>query len=228
MAAKKPKPKKASTPAAAPYRALARVAAKGLLAAGLVAAVVAGIAWVGDRAGEQVSGRSRYTVRVADIACDAPPGKDRATFLTEVRYKADLPETVQAVDPTLKDKLTAAFARHPWVAQVTGVTVGAHGGVRVDLRFRTPVLAVTVAGESEPRAVDKAGVLLPAVPDRGSLALLTTPVRPPTKQEGEVWDDPTVRRAAELTELYRPRRIEKTDKGWRLTQADGKAVVVSY
>lgn len=228
MAAKKAKPKKAPAPATTPHRTLAWVAVKGLLAAGLVAAVVAGIAWVGNRAGEQVAQRSRYTVRVADIACETPPGKDRVTFLTEVRYKGDLPETVQAVDPGLKEKLTAAFARHPWVADVMAVTVRADGGVRVDLRFRAPVLAVTVAGETEPRAVDKAGILLPAVPDRGTLALLTTPVLPPTRHEGESWDDPTVRRAAELAELYRPRRIEKTDKGWRLTQADGRAVVVSY
>jgi hypothetical protein len=132
------------------------------------------------------------------------------------------------VDPALKDKLTAAFVRHPWVAQVTGVTVGADGGVRVDLRFRTPVLAVTVAGEPEPRAVDKAAILLPAAPDRATLTLLATPVLPPTKHEGERWDDPTVRRAAELAELYRPRRIEKSDKGWRLTQTDGRTLVVSY
>lgn len=228
MAAKKAKPKKVPAPAAAPHRTLAWVAVKGLVAAALVAAVVAGIAWVGNRAGEQVSQRSRYTVRVADISCDAPPGKDRLTFLTEVRYKADLPETVQSVDPALKEKLTAAFARHPWVAAVNGVSVGAGGGVRVDLRFRVPVLAVKVASESEPRAVDKSAVLLPAVPDRGSLALLTTPVLPPTRQEGEVWDDSTVRRAAELAELYRPRTIEKTEKGWKLVRADGKAVVVSY
>src|SRR5947207_2076948 len=77
-------------------------------------------------------------------------------------------------------------------------------------------------------ALVAAAVRLPAVPDRGSLPLLATPVLPPTRHEGEVWDNPTVRRAAELAELYRPRRIEKTEKGWRLTQADGRAVVVSY
>lgn len=228
MAARKAKPKKAPARGPSPHRTLAWVAVKGLLAAGLVAAALAGIAWLGNRAGEQVVGRGRYTVRVADISCNTPPGKDRVTFLTEVRYKAGLPESIQAVDPALQEKLSAAFARHPWVAAVRGVTVGPDGSVHVELGFRTPVLAVVVAGEAEPRAVDKAGVLLPAAPDRGTLPRLTTPVLPPTRPEGEPWDDPTVRRAAELAELYRPRLVEKTDKGWRLTHADGRAVVVSY
>src|SRR5690242_11918224 len=104
--------------------ALAGVAVKGLLALGLVAGVVYGVAWLGGAAGERVADRDRYAVRVADISCDAPPGKDRAAFLTEVRYLADLPETVQAVDPKLPDRLAAAFARHPWVAEVVGVKVG--------------------------------------------------------------------------------------------------------
>jgi hypothetical protein len=225
MAAKRARSRKDAT--SAPPLALAGVAVKGLIALGLVAGVVYGVAWLGGAAGERVADRGRYAVRVADIACDAPPGKDRAAFLTEVRYLADLPETVQAVDPKLPEQLTAAFARHPWVAEVAGVTVGPDGGVRVDLRFRVPVLAVRVRGEPEPRTVDRSGVLLPpggpAPP-----AELTTPVPPPARAAGQVWDDPTVKRAAELAAEYKPRRVEKTAKGWRLTLETGKVLLVSW
>ncbi len=133
----------------------------------LAVGIVYAVAWLGSRAGERVADRDRYAVRVADIACDAPPGTDRAAFLSEVRYLSGLPEAVQAVDPGLSDKLSAAFLKHPWVAEVAGVRVDADGTVRVDLRFRVPVLAVAVRGESEPRAVDRSGVLLPSVPNAG-------------------------------------------------------------
>lgn len=206
---------------------LVGIAVKGLVALALVGGVVYMVAWLGERAGERVAGRDRYAVRVADIACDAPPGKDRATFLTEVRYLAGLPETVQAVDPKLPEQLTAAFARHPWVAEVVGVTVGPDATVRVGLRFRVPVLAVRVIGDAEVRAVDRSGVLLPPGAP-GPMAELAHPVPAPKRPAGEVWDDPTVRRAAELAAEHKPRRVEKTAREWRLTLDSGKVLLVSW
>jgi hypothetical protein len=206
---------------------LVGIAVKGLLALALVAGVVYAVAWLGGRAGERVAGRDRYSVRVADIACDAPPGKDRATFLTEVRYLADLPETVQAVDPKLPERLTVAFAKHPWVAEVVGVTVEADSTVRVGLRFRVPVLAVRVIGDSEIRTVDRSGVLLPSGAT-GPIAELANAVLPPKQPAGEAWDDPTVKRAAELAAEHKPRRIEKTAREWRLTLDTGKVLLVSW
>jgi hypothetical protein len=229
MAVKKTKPKRDGKPGESrPRWALAGVAAKGLFALGLVVAAVAGVAWLGDRAGEQVADRPRYTARVADIRCDAPPGTDRAAFLTEVRYLANLPETMQVVDPALRDTLSAAFARHPWVAEVAEVAVEPDGAVSVGLKFRTPVLAVRVSGEADPRVVAKSGVLLPSSAPATGLALLVTKVLPPTRPAGEVWPDPTVTRAAELAELHKPRQIEKTDKGWRLTRDSGPPLIVSW
>jgi hypothetical protein len=206
---------------------LVGIAVKGLLALGLVGGVVYAVAWLGGRAGERVAGRDRYAVRIADIACDAPPGKDRPTFLTEVRYLAGLPETVQAVDPKLPEQLTAAFARHPWVAEVVGVTVEADSTVRVDLRFRVPVLIVRAFGDSEVRLVDRGGVLLPPGAPRPPTELANA-VLPPRRPAGEVWNDPTVTRAAELATEYKPRRIEKTAREWRLTLDSGKVLLVSW
>lgn len=229
MAAKKAKPKRDRKPGeSAPRWALAGVVAKGLFALGLVVAAVAGIAWLGNRAGEQVADRPRYTARVADIRCEAPPGTDRAAFLTEVRYLANLPETMQVVDPALRDTLSKAFARHPWVAEVAEVAVEADGTVSVGLKFRTAVLAVRVSGEAEPRVVTKAGVLLPPTAPATGLPLLVNGVLPPTRPAGEVWPDPIVTRAAELAELHKPKHIEKTDKGWRLTRDTGPPLIVSW
>ncbi|HET6572030.1 MAG TPA: hypothetical protein VFG68_00380 [Fimbriiglobus sp.] len=207
--------------------ALVGIAVKGLIALALVGGVMYAVAWLGGRAGERVAGRDRYAVRIADIACDAPPGKDRPTFLTEVRYLAGLPETVQAVDPKLPELLTAAFAKHPWVAEVVGVTVEPDATVRVALRFRVPVLAVRVIGDSEVRTVDRAGVLLPPGAPRPPTELANA-VLPPKRLAGEVWNDPTVTRAAELAAEHRPRRIEKTAREWRLTLESGKVLLVSW
>jgi hypothetical protein len=228
MAGKRPRPRR-QTGAAAPGRGrLVGIILKGLVALALVTGVVLAIARLGDEAGRAVADRDRYTVRLADVECDAPPGLDRAAFLAEVRYLADVPEAVQSVDPDLPARLSAAFARHPWVAEVVGVTVGPGAAVRVGLRFRVPVLAVRVAGEPDPRAVDRAAVLLPHGAPTDGLPLLATPVRPPATPAGEVWADPAVRRAAELAETYRPRRIEKSDKGWRLIRDNGPTLVVGF
>jgi cell division septal protein FtsQ len=206
---------------------LVGIVVKGLLALALVGGVVYTVAWLGGRAGERVVGRDRYAVRVADVACDAPPGKDRPTFLTEVRYLANLPETVQVVDPKLPEQLAAAFARHPWVAEVVAVKVEPDATVRVDLRFRVPVLAVRVIGDSEVRTVDRTGVLLPPGAT-GPLTELANPVLAPKRPAGEVWNDPTVRRAAELAAEHTPRRVEKTAREWRLTLDSGKVLLVSW
>ncbi|OWK39695.1 hypothetical protein FRUB_05585 [Fimbriiglobus ruber] len=197
------------------------------IAVGIVAAVVAGVVWLGSRAGESVANRDRYAIPVASIACPAPPGLDRETFLTEVRYLGNLPETIQVVDPNLRTKLSAAFAKHPWVNEVGDIMVDADTTVRVDLKFRVPVLAVRVPGDAELRCVDRTCVLLPSVPNAAELPLFATPTATPTPPTGEVWIDPAVKRATELAITYQPKRIEKTDKGWRLT-TDGKVLVVSW
>lgn len=232
-----PKRGKAKAPPARPAAPRGRTAwplvgtaGRGVLALGVVLAVMAGVIWVGGRAGHTVAPRDRYTVPFADIRCPTPPGVDRLRFLTEVRYLSNVPETVQVVDPALPERLSAVFARHPWVAAVGAVTVRPEGAIEVGLTFRVPVLAVEVVGDKELHQVDRNGFLLPGPPAAGPLAKLV-PAQPPPKESeapGLVWQNPTVRRAAELAAIYRPRLIEKTAKGWKLTQPDGRVQAVLY
>lgn len=201
--------------------------ARRLLVVVLTLAAAAGLVWgvarLGDLARSGLGPRDRYAVRFADIECDAPPGLDRPTFLSEVRYVADLPETIQALDPELSEKLKAAFAAHPWVASFDGTTVDAEHHVRVKLRFRTPAVAVRTPGGV--RVVDASGVLLPPEAKADGLPELVSPARP-SVAAGQVWNDPDLKRALELVEAHHPRSIEKTAKGWRLTTADGKTLSV--
>jgi hypothetical protein len=219
--------RKSKTRPAASGRARLGPALVFLLTLAAAAGAVWGVKRLGDVTRREVADRGRYTVRISDIECGAPPGLDRASFLAEVRYQSKSPQTFQSIDPDAKPELSAAFAEHPWVAAVEGVSVEPKGTVRVRLRFRVPALAVTVeSGEEKTRVVDTAGVLLPISAGGESLPRLVTPVPAPTVASGQPWPDETVRRAVELVAAHRPRTLEKTPQGWRLTTNDGKTVLV--
>ena len=192
-----------------------------------VAGLVGGVAWIGERAGVMLVGRSRYEVRTADILCEAPPGSERSPFLTEVRYLAGLPDSVSVVDPELPQRLRTSFTKHPWVAEVMGITVSPDRRIRVELRFRVPVLSIPVGAGAEWRAVDGSGVLLPATTPTSELTQFVGTLPAPPCSAGEPWPDPDVKFAAELCKQYSLARIEKTAKGWRLTQRDGKVLIVA-
>src|SRR5262245_3244017 len=127
-----------------------------LLAAGLL---LAAIGLIGRLTREELRPHERYSVPFEDIQCQPPATLSRTTFLDEVRYLTDLPAHVSLLDERLPRRLADAFACHPWVEKVERVEVSPRGPVHVHLSFRTPVLAVPVAGQV--RAVDRNGLLLP-------------------------------------------------------------------
>ncbi len=216
-------PQNADTPRKGSARVVRRLLVV-LVTLAIVAGLVWGVAWLGDAARHGIGSRDRYAVHFANIECDMPPGRERAAFLSEVRYITSFPETFQSLDPELNVKLATAFGRHPWVAAVEDVSVNAAGTVRVKLRFRVPVLAVRTDSKAV-RLVDSTGVLLPPEATADGVAELLNPVRTPPLA-GQVWQDALVKRAVELVESHHPRQLEKTPQGWRLTTADGKTLVV--
>ena len=221
MAKRKPPPKR--PPPAGGTQAVA-VVAKTVLAIALVGLLIGGLGYLGQRAGEAVADRDRFAVQVADIQVQLPAFLERSTFLTEVRFQGNLPDTVQAVDPMLGDTLRAAFRKHPWVADVTAVTVSPERVIRVELTFRKPVLAVTLKGELGPRAVDAAGILLPQAAAVDGLPVLAN--EQPAVVAGQPFPTPDAKRAAELVTTYPTKLIERTKDGWRLTAPDGRTRVI--
>lgn len=216
----KPKFHKRSPPTYGPGWHLLKTAAKALLALALAFGVLVGIAWFGSKAGTEVAPQGRYTVAFADIETATPPGRDRPTFLSEVRYLGDLPETVQSVDPKLGENLKAAFRKHPWVLEAGEVTVTKQGAICIELKFREPALAFRIAGEKEHRALDRTGVLLPKETATAKLPVFGNPVLPSNTPAGQSWPDPDVRRAVELVVLYPCERIERKPDGWHVTHAN--------
>lgn len=213
-------------PPAPPSGRVWRVVAAVVVTLACVAGAVVVLGRLGDEALSRVGGRDRYRTSFADISCDTPPGLDRPTFLAEVRYVGGLPESVNAVDPTERERVAGAFTKHPWVEAVEGVSAEPGGVVRVSLRFRTPILAVTTT-DGVPRLIDRNGVLLPVAPTPPGVTELVGRVTGPRSAAGEVWDNADVRRAIDLTTTYHPTRLEPTAGGWRLTLADGRHLVVA-
>jgi hypothetical protein len=192
-----------------------------LAAAGVV---LLGVQFLGKEALRGLGPRDRYRVRFADVQCDPPPGTDRATFLAEVRYAANFPETFNALDDADRDKLSAAFTAHPWVERVEDVSVEPPLTVRVKLTFRTPLMSVPVA-DGGTRVVDRNGVLLPEM-STPSVTELVNRVPAPVLPAGQMWADDTVLRAVDLVKTYKPIRLEQLPTGWRLTRPDGKTLHV--
>jgi hypothetical protein len=169
------------------------------LVAPVVGAVLllAGLIALGKAARDQLRQHESYSVSLADIDCPAPPGQPRDQFLAEVQYLARLPDRLAALDDDTPSRLSAAFARHPWVEKVQEVRVAPPDRARVRLVFRTPALAVVQPDGV--RVVDAAGILLPAGAPSEGLPVLRDAVAPPAGLAGESWGDPAVTAAAAAT-----------------------------
>jgi hypothetical protein len=164
-----------------------------------------GVIALGQHFRRQLRDEPRYQFPFGEIECPAPPGMDRTAFLSEVQYVSGLPEHVSLLDDSLDERLSAAFARHAWVEKVEQVNVGPGRHIRVQLRFRLPVLAVTFSEKAiVTRALDVQGVLLPREADTKSLPVLMGIFPPPAAGPGKAWGDPEVEAAAHVAGLLQP------------------------
>ncbi len=171
---------------------------KGLLLLTVVAAFLGGIVALGHWSRGQIRQRERYLVPFTRIECTPPAGMDRGAFLKEVR-EADGPESrvadnISILDDDVRERLTAAFQRHPWVARVLAVEVVPPKQVRVTLAYRHPVLAVKIGNTL--RAVDAEGVLLPDTAGTDGLPVYSGTPAPPKGRAGMPWGDVGVEKVA--------------------------------
>jgi hypothetical protein len=171
------------------------------LAAGLL--LLCAVVVLGALAARSLQTQQRYQIAFADIDCAPPPHLTRAELLEEVQYFARLPDSVCVLDDGLPARLSAAFARHPWVEEVKGVEITGSKRVRVLLIYRVPVLTVAL-GDGIDRPVDRYGVRLPAAAVDPSVPVLRGDLRSPDGQEGQVWGDERVAAAARTAWLLAP------------------------
>jgi hypothetical protein len=167
---------------------------RGFVLLAIVAGVLGGIIWLGRQALDQLHAQGGHKIRLTDIQCDPPFGMNRGDFLDEIQYLSGLPAELNLQEDGLPRRLADAFAQHPWVATVEGVQVLPTGVVRVQLKHRIPVLAISWDGQM--RAVDAAGILLPANASTLGLPVFDGTPQPPGGPAGTPWKDAAIRTAA--------------------------------
>lgn len=143
---------------------------------------------IGRWARDQLRDRDRYRLAFGDIDVAPPPGMTRDAFLDEVQYSGSMADAMSLVGPGVAERIAQAFRRHPWVAEVTSVTIRPRS-IKVELTYRRPVLAVRTGNGL--RAVDGEGVLLPRDANTSGLPIFSgtpSPAGPP----GTRWGDEAV------------------------------------
>lgn len=152
------------------------------------------------------------------IDCAAPAGLTRLEFLENVQAYANIPDELDMLDDHLATRLKKAFASDPWVERVERITPTPQG-LRVELTFRVPVLAVPVDATGKFRAVDARGVLLPEKANRAGLPQFAQRPRLDPTRPGTVWADSRLTAAAPVAGWLAPHqdrlRVEKVDVGER-------------
>jgi len=186
-----------------------------------------GLSYLGDFAGQQVAGDSRYLAPMAEVEFEAPPYIIKPAFLTEVRSISQLPEAISSVDANTPAVLRSAFLKHPWIAEVKEIVVTKEGKLHADLVFRKPMLAIRIADRQDYRAVDATGVLLPEAAPIGSLPVLLSVIERTETLPGQRHPDSKVVRAAELVAIHPAKTIERTQDGWRITEPGGKVLKIA-
>lgn len=225
MAKRKPKPIAPAKPRVATH--FFALAFKIALALGAVVGLLLGLSYAGKYAGLRVAGDARYRVPIAEVQFDAPAYIDKAAFLTEVRYLANLPEAISSVDPTTPEVLKASFRKHPWIAEANEILVSTDGKLQAKLVFRKPVLAIRTQGEKDVRAVDASGVLLPESAPTESLPVLLNLLVPTETATGQKHADSDVIRAAELVVIHPAKSIRRNGLGWDIIDPSGKPLRIA-
>ncbi len=175
------------------------------VAAVAAVALIAYRTWV--ELGPEVLRGDLYQVHADDIVVtDQPPWIAAATDVrAEVVRDASLDSPMSLVDGRLTERISKAFAMHPWVQRVETVSKRFPASVEVKLVWREPVCMVEVDGRLEP--VDVHGVLLPSGDISSNSArgypkltgINTIPIGP----VGTHWGDPRVTGAAQIAASLR-------------------------
>lgn len=169
----------------------------------LLCAVVGGSFTLWKMVEEHVHADPLYQLSPGQITVTPQPDWIRSDVKKEAIRDAGLDASASILDAKLAERISQAFALHPWVAKVARVQKFSPARVEVDLVYRKPVLMVEVPGGLYP--VDAEGVLLPSI-DFSPIEARRYPrlsgVEPVTSSPvGTRWRDARVDGAAEIAAL---------------------------
>ena len=147
--------------------------------------------------------RPEYRISEGRIALTPPPRWIPADIIQQVFEQSGLDEPLSLQDPTLSERIAAAFHTHPWIEKVISVRKAWPARVYVDVLYRRPV--AMVRGNDGYYPIDTSGTLLPSrdftAADVERYPVLDNVVTVPEGRLGEHWGDPAVAEAALLAEV---------------------------
>jgi hypothetical protein len=167
------------------------------------ALIIAGSLALWAKVRSHVQTQAEYLVPLAAVEITPPPDWIHADIRAEAIRDVELPESLSILDEKLSDRLSHAFALHPWVARVEGVETSYPAHIRIKLKYRRPVAMVVAYNGLWP--VDAEGVLLPTEDFTPQAAQKYPRIVGVTSSSlgpiGTRWGDPLVENAAQLADL---------------------------
>ena len=210
--------KKASKPAeVAPPAKLQRAKSRffqprQLIAAAFVALALLMIPVVISRL-PKLDGRPEYLIGPEQITISPPPRWIPPDLTKQVFELAGLKDQESLQDPTLSERIAAAFHTHPWIQKVVSVRKSYPARIQVEVIYREPVAMVRGIDGHYP--IDKNGILLPAQDfadaDVERFPVIERVSSVPMGKLGESWGDPVVAGAARLAAVLSK---QKDGKSW--------------
>ncbi|HQX49310.1 MAG TPA: hypothetical protein PLR25_05355 [Planctomycetaceae bacterium] len=160
--------------------------------------------------------RAEYQVSADQITISAPPPWIPADLAEQVLDRAGIRANQSLLDPTLSERMAAAFYTHPWIQEVRSVRKAFPARIHVDVVYREP--AAMVKGVDGYYPIDRKGILLPARDfcdaDIDRYPVIERVASVPMGKLGESWGDPAVSGAAELAVTLNAKRDGK-DSWWK-------------
>lgn len=177
------------------------------MAAGVLVVAVIGLRAAGRAVAASLDSAPENFIRLAEVeATPEPAWLETKVLEAAVRGAGIDPQAIPLANPDLVARLGSRLLGSPWVAAAR-VEKG-HRALRVDIRYRVPVLCVPIGTGEECCYLDESGVLLPAK-EIGREALAGCLVAEGTNLAslppvGTVVEDARARTAARLASLLCP------------------------
>lgn len=170
-----------------------------------------------QRLSPALASRPEFQLTPATVTLPPAPAWIPQNLAGQVFSTTGLGEQLSLLDPSVSERVAAAFHTHPWIERVISVQKRWPARIVVDVIYREPVAMVRGIDGFYP--VDRHGILLPAR-DFNARDVQTFPVieqvtSAPAGRLGETWGDPAVTAAARLAEVLL-QNADESHSWWQL------------
>ena len=109
---------------------------RGLAVIGVAGLILGSILLAGYESQKYLAHQEQYEIPFRQIDCNPPAGMTREAFLEQVRYLSEIPGQINVMDPNLRERLSAAFRKHPRVHELESFHVTPDKQIHLTLIYR--------------------------------------------------------------------------------------------